>query len=177
MVSYRMGHLRGQNEDDVSRHLLSMTDVSEDSEALAIIESMRPSSDLARRLGPGGNIRELGSTGDVLQRDGLLFAHDEVRDLLRKTRKLLVSLLSPFVTDRLGSRHFTPPYLVGRTIRYPFVKSALALATLSRSCCTVVSRHAQYGGRRALGKGQDAAVNGSRSSTFRMFVDRTHANL
>lgn len=65
--------------------------IREDSEALAIIESMRPSSNLARRLGPGGNIREIGSTEDVRPREGLLFAHDEVRDLLRKTRKLLVS--------------------------------------------------------------------------------------
>jgi len=82
-----------------------MTDVSEDNEALAIIETMRPSSDLARRLGPGGNVRELGSTGDVPQRDGLLFAHDEVRDLLRKTRKLLVSQLFISIAYRSGSRH------------------------------------------------------------------------
>jgi hypothetical protein len=108
-----------------------MTDVSEDNEALAIIESMRPDSDLARRLGPGGNAREIGSTGDAPQRDGLLFAHDEVRDLLRKTRKLLVSQLSQTVADSLGSRHSTTSNLVGRTIRYSLVQSALALASLS----------------------------------------------
>jgi hypothetical protein len=108
-----------------------MTDLSEDNEALAIIESMRPGSDLARRLGPGGNARELGCTGDVPQRDGLLFAHDEVRDLLRKTRKLLVSRLRRSLAYRSGSRHSTTSNLAGRTIRYPLVKSALALASLS----------------------------------------------
>jgi hypothetical protein len=87
----------------VSRHSSAMTDPSEDNEALAIIESMRPDSDLARRLGPGGNVREMGSIGDIPERDGLLFAHDEVRDLLRKTRKLLVSQLSQSVADRSGS--------------------------------------------------------------------------
>jgi hypothetical protein len=132
----------------VSRHSSAMTDPSEDNEALAIIESMRPDSDLARRLGPGGNVREMGSIGDIPERDGLLFAHDEVRDLLRKTRKLLVSQLSQSVADRSGSRHSPTSNLIGRTIRYPLVQSALALATVSRSHCASMSRHAQHGGRR-----------------------------
>jgi hypothetical protein len=68
-----------------------VTDKSEDRESLAIIESMRPDPELSRRIGPGGSIRELGHFDDVRPREGLLFAHDEVRDHLRKTRKLLVS--------------------------------------------------------------------------------------
>jgi hypothetical protein len=144
-----------------------MTDASEDNEALAIIESMRPDSDLARRLGPGGNARELGSTGDVPQRDGLLFAHDEVRDLLRKTRKLLVSQLSQTVADNLGSRHSPTSYLAGCTICHPLVKSALALAAVSRSHCASMSRDAEYGGGRTRRKGQDPVIDGRRSSTFR----------
>jgi hypothetical protein len=74
----------------VSQYTSRVTDISEDNEALAIIESMRPATELSRRLGPGGNVRELGSTEDIHPREGLLFAHDEVRDLLRKTSKLLV---------------------------------------------------------------------------------------
>ena len=70
--------------------LIVVADSSEDTEALAIIESMRPNPVLCRRIGPGGNARELGSTEDIAPRAGLLFAHDEVRDLLRRTRKLLV---------------------------------------------------------------------------------------
>ena len=144
----------------MSRHSSAMTDPSEDNEALAIIESMRPDSDLARRLGPGGNVREMGSNGDIPQRDGLLFAHDEVRDLLRKTRKLLVSQMSQTVADRLGSRHSPTFNLIGRTIRYPLVQSALALATVSRSHCTSMSRHAQYGRGRTRRKGQDSVIDG-----------------
>jgi len=144
----------------VSRHNPAMTDVSEDNEALAIIESMRPSSDLARRLGPGGNIRELGSIGDVPQRDGLLFAHDEVRDLLRKTRKLLVSLLFKNIAYESGSRHSPTSYLTRRTIRYALVKSALALASLSRSYSASLSRNAQYGRGRTCRKGQDSVIDG-----------------
>ena len=144
----------------MSRRPSATTDVSEDNEALAIIESMRPNSELARRLGPGGNVRELGSTGDIPQRDGLLFAHDEVRDLLRKTRKLLVSLLFKDIAYESGSRHSPTSYLTRRTIRYPPVKSALPLATLSRSYSASMSRHAQYGRGRTRRKGQDPVIDG-----------------
>jgi hypothetical protein len=136
-----------------------VTEFSEDNEALAIIESMRPNSDLARRLGPGGNVREMGSTGDTPRRDGLLFAHDEVRDLLRKTRKLLVSPVSHNIAYSSGSRHSISSDLAGCTIRYPLVESALAVAALSRSYCAPMSRDAQYGGCRTRREGQNAAFD------------------
>ena len=89
---------------------------------MAIIESMRPASDLSRRVGPGGNVRELGSTEDIRPRDGLLFAHHEVRDLLRKTRKLLVSQTNPVGTNEQKADN--PAHLI-----LPDVLSALHLSS------------------------------------------------
>ena len=89
---------------------------------MAIIESVRPASDPSRRVGPGGNVRELGSIEDIRSRDGLLFAHDEVRDLLRKTRKILVSLTRRDIAN--GQKADNPAHLI-----LPDVLSALHLSS------------------------------------------------
>lgn len=64
---------------------------SENEEAQSIVRTSRPADDLSVRIGIGGNVRELGHATEKPHRQDLSFALDEVRDRLRKSRKMLVS--------------------------------------------------------------------------------------
>lgn len=84
---------------------------SDDQEGLAIFESLRPAETLSTRIGVGGNSRELGHVTDRPDRGNLNFAHDEVREKLRKSRKLLVSLIQilhvSLTRPRMPAAHLT----------------------------------------------------------------------
>lgn len=64
--------------------------ISGNTEAITIVEVMCPSPNLSHTRGIGGNAREVGIASDVPSGEGPQFAHDQVRDQLRKVKKLLV---------------------------------------------------------------------------------------
>jgi hypothetical protein len=101
---------------------------SGNTEAITIVEAMCPSPNLSLQKGIGGNDREVGSASapGASSREVPKFAHDQVRDQLRKAKKLMVSNVSfditvPKLTKQAAE---TPANLV-----LPDVMSALHLAT------------------------------------------------
>lgn len=64
---------------------------SENKQAEDVLDSLRPSPELSRKIGAGGNVREYSSVADAPSRSDLTLAQDQVRDQLQKSRKLLVS--------------------------------------------------------------------------------------
>jgi hypothetical protein len=60
---------------------------------MALLDASRPAPDLSQRIGIGGTQREVGKETDYPARDGTVSGHDQVRDQLRKAKKLQVSAL------------------------------------------------------------------------------------